>query len=103
VHDPHVPARPGRVAALWWVVRLGPGRDYLAAYLPALVACGTGVGLTQASLLAAGASVLPAHQYATGTGISNTARQVGSTIGVAALVSVLGVGLTVGDYRADGG
>jgi hypothetical protein len=52
------------------------------------------------ALLAAGASVLPAHQYATGTGISNTARQVGSAIGVAALVSVLGVGLTVGDYRA---
>ena len=57
------------------------------------------MGLTQASLLAAGASVLPSHQHATGTGIINTARQVGTAIGVAALVSVLGGGLTAGDYR----
>jgi hypothetical protein len=43
--------------------------------------------------------VLPPHQYATGTGIINTARQVGTVIGVAALVSVLGGGLTAADYR----
>jgi len=31
---------------------------------------GTGVGLTQSAIIAAGSSVLPAHQYATGTGSS---------------------------------
>ena len=61
---------------------------------------GTGVGLTQSAIIAAGSSVLPAHQYATGTGIINTARQIGSAIGVAILVSVLGAGSHVGDYVA---
>ncbi len=86
-------------AGLLWVVELGPRPDYLLDYLPGLVLCGVGVGLTQSAIIAAGSSVLPAHQYATGTGVINTARQLGSAIGVAILVGVLGPGLHVADYR----
>ena len=88
------------VAALWWLRWLGPTPDYIADYLPALLLSGTGVGLSQASIIGAGASVLPPRQYATGTGIINTSRQVGSAIGVAILVGVLGAGLVASDYHA---
>jgi hypothetical protein len=88
------------VAGLYWIVFLRAAPNYAVDYLPGLLLSGTGVGLTQSAIIAAGSSVLPAHQYATGTGIINTARQVGSAIGVAILVSVLGAGLHVGDYVA---
>ncbi|HEX3779484.1 MAG TPA: MFS transporter [Pseudonocardiaceae bacterium] len=87
------------VAGLSWILDLGPAPNYLLDYLPGLLLSGIGVGLTQSAIIAAGSSVLPAHQYATGTGVINTARQLGSAIGVATLVSVLGAGLHVGDYR----
>ena len=86
------------IAGLYWIVFLRAEPNYALDYLPGLVLSGTGVGLTQSAIIAAGSSVLPAHQYATGTGIINTARQVGSAIGVAILVSVLGSGSHVGDY-----
>jgi EmrB/QacA subfamily drug resistance transporter len=88
------------VAGLYWIVFLRAEPHYALDYLPGLLLSGTGVGLTQSAIIAAGSSVLPAHQYATGTGIINTARQVGSAIGVAILVGVLGAGLQVGDYVA---
>jgi EmrB/QacA subfamily drug resistance transporter len=88
------------VAGLYWIVFLRGEPNYVLDYLPGSLLSGIGVGLTQSSIIAAGSSVLPAHQYATGTGIINTARQVGSAIGVAILVGVLGTGLHAGDYVA---
>ncbi|HEY3748090.1 MAG TPA: hypothetical protein VGL80_02730, partial [Pseudonocardiaceae bacterium] len=73
--------------------------SYVRDYLPAVLLAGIGVGLSQASIISAGAATLPANRYATGTGIINTARQIGSAVGVAILVALLGAGVHVADYR----
>jgi EmrB/QacA subfamily drug resistance transporter len=87
------------VAGALWLVSLRPGAGYVTDFLPGLVICGIGVGLSQASIISAGAATLPVHRYATGTGVINTARQVGSAVGVAILVATLGAGLRPADYR----
>jgi hypothetical protein len=50
---------------------------------------GAGVGLAIPSLLGAGSAGLPAASLGTGSGILNMARQVGTVLGVAALVAAL--------------
>jgi hypothetical protein len=51
---------------------------------------GIGVGLALGTLIAAGATALPAHRSATGSAIINSSRQISSALGVALLVTVLG-------------
>ena len=62
---------------------------YLTHLLPAQLIGGMGVGLTIPSLLGAGTSAVPPAWFGTGSGILNMGRQVGTVIGVAALVGVL--------------
>lgn len=88
------------VAGVFWFVALGSADRYVSDFLPALLLSGAGVGLSQASIMSAGAATLPANRYATGTGIINTARQIGSAIGVALLVTFIGGGHTAGEYRS---
>jgi hypothetical protein len=47
------------------------------------------VGLAIPSLLAAGSAALTPARFGTGSGILNTARQVGTVLGVAGLVAIL--------------
>jgi EmrB/QacA subfamily drug resistance transporter len=88
------------IAGGYWFLTLGSTTDYVTAFLPALLLSGAGVGLSQASIMSAGAATLPAHRYATGTGIINTARQIGSAVGVALLVTFIGAGATPRSYRS---
>jgi hypothetical protein len=88
------------IAGGYWFLTLGSTTDYVTAFLPALLLSGAGVGLSQASIMSAGAATLPAHRYATGTGIINTARQIGSAVGVALLVTFIGAGATPQSYRS---
>jgi EmrB/QacA subfamily drug resistance transporter len=91
---------PGRVAAAggllfaaagaWWMWRVGGERAYAADYLPAIVVGGAGVGLTISPLSAAVAASLPPARFATGTGVLGMARQLGTVLGVAILVAILG-------------
>jgi EmrB/QacA subfamily drug resistance transporter len=90
---------PGRVAAigcfvnalaqlLWlWMIQAQPA--YLSHLLPAQLLGGAGVGLTIPSLLGAGSVSLTPARFGTGSGILNTARQVGTVLGVAGLVAIL--------------
>ena len=90
---------PGRVAVigcfvnalaqvLWlWLIQAQPA--YLGHLLPAQLLGGAGVGLTIPSLLGAGSVSLTPARFGTGSGILNTARQVGTVLGVAGLVAIL--------------
>ena len=76
-----VPARSRRPA----VVR------YLH-WLPGLLLSGASVGLVLPSLSAAAVSKLPAQHYAVGSAVNQATRQIGSVIGVAIIVLLLGHG-----------
>jgi EmrB/QacA subfamily drug resistance transporter len=90
---------PGRVAVigcvvnaggqLLWYTQMQAQPAYLTHLLPAQLLGGAGVGLTIPSLLAAGSASLTPARFGTGSGILNTARQVGTVLGVAGLVAIL--------------
>jgi MFS family permease len=75
-------------SALFWLLAAPAHPAYLTGFLPGLILGGIGAGLTQAPLFAA-ASTLPADRATTGSAVLNMARQVGSAVGVAALVALL--------------
>jgi hypothetical protein len=64
--------------------------DYVGEMLGGILLTGVGVGLTLPTMIATGASSLPAHAFATGSAVVNMLRQLGLAIGVAVLVAVLG-------------
>jgi EmrB/QacA subfamily drug resistance transporter len=90
---------PGRAAVigcainaggqLLWYSQIQAGPAYLTHLLPAQLLGGAGVGLTIPSLLAAGSAALTPARFGAGSGILNTARQVGTVLGVAGLVAIL--------------
>ncbi|WP_433800032.1 MFS transporter [Actinomycetospora sp. CA-084318] len=79
---------------LWWLTHLGLTPDYAAGMLPGQLLTGLGVGLILPTLSSVVGSALPAAQWGSGSSLINTARQVGSVLGVALLVSVIGVRTT---------
>jgi len=74
----------------WWLWRVGSTPSYAGGVLPGMMIGGTGVGLVLPSLSSAAALSLPPDRFATGTAILTAARQVGSVLGVALLVAILG-------------
>lgn len=79
------------VGNLWWFLAIDPSAtSYVAQILPGMLLTGIGVGLALPALIGAAAAVLPAHRFATGSAVIQMARQIGSVVGVALLVSVLG-------------
>ena len=88
------------VAAAYWMLFTGASPDYAAGFLPGLFAAGISAGLTQAPLFAA-AGTLPPDRATTGSAVLNMARQVGSAVGVAVVVVILGTGAahTVTDFH----
>jgi hypothetical protein len=78
----------------WWALHLGATPDYAAGMLPGQLATGLGVGLVLPGLSSVVGAALPAHRWGTGSSLITTARQVGSVLGVALLVSVIGTHTT---------
>jgi EmrB/QacA subfamily drug resistance transporter len=68
----------------------GAEPDFLTDWLPASIVLGIGVGCSFPVVSAAAVSTLPPDRFAVGSAVSNTSRQVGSVIGVALLIGVLG-------------
>jgi len=97
---------PGRVAMIgclvnlaaqvFWYARIGAHPAYVSELLGAQLLGGAGVGLGIPSLLGAGTASLPPARFGTGSGVLNMSRQIGTVIGVAALIALLGHG-PVGD------
>jgi EmrB/QacA subfamily drug resistance transporter len=81
----------GASAQVLWLLVLQVEPAYATHLLPAQLLGGAGVGLAIPSLLGAGSAGLPPASLGTGSGVLNMARQVGTVLGVAALVAALSV------------
>jgi EmrB/QacA subfamily drug resistance transporter len=80
------------VSALWFMLVPGEQSSYVLHWLPGLLLSGASVGLVLPSLSAAAVSKLPAQHYAVGSAVNQATRQIGSVIGVAIIVLLLGGG-----------
>jgi EmrB/QacA subfamily drug resistance transporter len=88
-------------AGLWFLLVPGTEASYAAQWLPGLFLSGASVGLVMPSLSGAAVSKLPAAHYAVGSAVNQATRQIGSVIGVAITVVLLGHGaLQRGDFDA---
>ncbi|GAA1933337.1 MFS transporter [Kitasatospora viridis] len=74
----------------WWVAAIGTAPGYAAELLPGMLLTGVGVGLALPTLIGAAATALPPTRFATGSAVTTMGRQVGSVVGVAVVVSLLG-------------
>ena len=91
---PALPAAAGgllfALGGVWWIALAGAEPAYAADFLPGMMIGGIGVGLVLPSMAAAAAASLPPERFATGTAVFQMSRQLGSVLGVALLVAVLG-------------
>ncbi|HEX4466275.1 MAG TPA: MFS transporter [Solirubrobacteraceae bacterium] len=99
---------PGVVGALlfalgsvFYITQTGDHPAFLTEFLPGNMITGAGVGLVIPTLTGAGASALPPERFATGAAVLVMGRQIGSALGVAILVAVLGTGgTTASDFHS---
>lgn len=77
------------VAGVWMAVGLGGEPAFWSTWLPAGLLVGAGMGASTVGITSAAAAALPPQQFAVGTGMVMTARQLGGALGVAALAAVL--------------
>jgi MFS family permease len=87
---PRIPAVAGALVAAAGLVALAylQRTDPLSSVLWRSGLVGAGIGLSLPALLAAGMSVVPGGVKGAGSGMLNTARQLGFLLGVAILVAV---------------
>ena len=74
----------------WWVLFVGQSPHYAPALLPGMLLTGVGVGLTWAPLTTVAAAALPISRSATGLAVLSMARQIGTALGIAILVAIVG-------------
>jgi EmrB/QacA subfamily drug resistance transporter len=77
-------------ANVWRVLGTDLEREILNLWLPSLVLTGVGVGLTLPTLSSAAVHGLPANRFAVGSAVNQTVRQIGSVLGVALVIALLG-------------
>lgn len=86
-------------SGLWFLLVPGETPDYLHQWLPGVVMSGLGVGMVLPALSAAAVNRLPPDQYAVGSAVNQATRQIGSVLGVAITVLLLGhAGVQRGDF-----
>lgn len=76
----------------WWLWQLGLEAQFLTGLLPGSILTGTGVGLMLPAVSTAVASTLAPSRLAAGSAVLTASRQLGSVLGVAVLVAILGTG-----------
>ena len=88
-------------SSLWFLLVPGTEPHYLSHWLPGLMMSGIAVGLVLPSLSAAAVSRLPVAHYAVGSAVNQATRQIGSVLGVALTVALLGhAALQRADFNA---
>lgn len=80
------------VGIAWWIAAMEPESHYAVAMLPGMLLTGIGVGLILPTLIGVGVSSVPPASFSTGSGVITMTRQLGSVLGVAILVAILGAG-----------
>lgn len=78
------------IGGVWWATHLGATEHYATDYLPGMLIGGAGVGLVNPALAGAATAQLPPARLATGSAVLTMSRQLGSALGVALLVAVIG-------------
>ena len=79
-----------RPASCWPLSFVGLEPALRGAWLPGFLLGGIGVGLVLPSLPTAATAPLPPDRFATGTAVFAMSRQIGSAIGVAIFVAIVG-------------
>lgn len=89
------------ISSLWFYLVPGNEPNYSMHWLPGLVISGIAVGLILPSLSAAAVNRLPVAHYAVGSAVNQATRQIGSVLGVALTVALVGhAGLQRADFDA---
>lgn len=83
---------------LWFWLVPGSEPHYVRDWLPGLLLSGIGVGMLIPSLSGAAVSGLPSQHFAVGSAVNQATRQIGSVLGVAIVVVLVG---HAGVQRAD--
>lgn len=78
------------IANVWYALRLGDQPDYLGVWLPGQLMGGIAVGLLLPSLAGAAVATLGPQRFGVGSAVNNAIRQIGSVIGAAVCVALLG-------------
>ena len=91
------------LGAAWWLVAAGAVRPTRARCCRAMLVTGIGVGFVLPALASATASSLPPARFATGSAVLTMSRQLGSVLGVSALVAILGAANATGALGAHQG
>ena len=94
------------LSTIWFREQATLEPDFLGVMLPAALLSGAGIGLVIPALSAAATGPLPPSRFATGTAVLGMTRQVGSALGVALFVAILGgssvataAAVAIHDYR----
>ena len=77
-------------AGLWFLSMAGTEPSYALHWLPGQLLSGIGVGLVMPSLSGAAVNRLPSAHYAVGSAVNQATRQIGSVMGVALTVLLIG-------------
>jgi EmrB/QacA subfamily drug resistance transporter len=75
---------------LWYFLVPGTEPDFLRAWLPGMALTGIGTGLTLPSLSGAAVAKLEPNRFGIGSAVNQAVRQVGSVMGVALTVVLVG-------------
>jgi MFS family permease len=78
------------LGSVFWASEMSAEAAYASDFLPGFIVGGIGVGLVIPTLSGAAAAALPPHRFATGSAVFGMSRQLGSALGVALLVAVVG-------------
>ncbi|GGO95453.1 MFS transporter [Wenjunlia tyrosinilytica] len=75
--------------ALWMWAGLGAEPSFVTRWLPMGLVGGTAFGATMTALSTAAAASVPPRKFASGIGLTTTARQLGGALGVAAMAAIV--------------